>query len=183
MSPIAKSRLLNIDEVADRLRISKRSAYRVAKEMRTERVGGATVVSEYELERFMAARLRGPRETRERHPLCEVLATDAMQAIDALDACCWQPGYTYIVEGAGMYKIGRVAAALDRRLAHLQAQSPVPLRLLLVSRDSDLEARLHELCRSERAHGEWFHVAAMVILRSHIASSKERGVCLACVMR
>jgi excisionase family DNA binding protein len=47
------TRMLTIDEVADRLRISKRSAYRVVKEMIRHEIGGRLVVPEQSVERYL----------------------------------------------------------------------------------------------------------------------------------
>jgi hypothetical protein len=46
VSSPAKSRLMTVDEVAERLRVSKRTAYRLVKEMVRAEIGGRLVVPE-----------------------------------------------------------------------------------------------------------------------------------------
>ncbi|MCX5741895.1 MAG: helix-turn-helix domain-containing protein [Proteobacteria bacterium] len=59
-APLERARLLTIVEVAARLRISKRSAYRVAREMIHAEIGGRLLVPEPALERYIETRLRAP---------------------------------------------------------------------------------------------------------------------------
>lgn len=57
---LARSPLLTIPELATRLRISKSSAYRVAKEMPHVAIRGRVLVPELALERYIEERLREP---------------------------------------------------------------------------------------------------------------------------
>jgi excisionase family DNA binding protein len=54
------STLLTIDEVAERLRVSRRTAYRLVKEMARAEIGGRVLVPEAELERYIESKLRRP---------------------------------------------------------------------------------------------------------------------------
>jgi hypothetical protein len=60
----------------------------------------------------------------------------------------------------GLVKIG-IAENLERRLAGLKAQSPVPLELLatIPAESYELEAALHRRFAEYRHHGEWFEVS------------------------
>lgn len=60
MTAAAKSRLLTVPEIADRLRISKRSAYRVAREMMHAEIAGRLVVPEQAVERYIEQKLKEP---------------------------------------------------------------------------------------------------------------------------
>lgn len=66
MPPIGK--LLTIPELAERLRISKRSAYRVVREMTHATLAGRLVVPETAVERYIAARLVEPAQEWRRSP-------------------------------------------------------------------------------------------------------------------
>jgi len=148
------TRLLTIDEVAERLRVSKRTAYRIAKEIVCA-PGSPVRIAEIEVERYIATRMRGTPE--ERHPLAQLLVDEVRAARAALPSCCMADGFVYFVGHGELVKVGRSKTAnLELRMASLQCQSPVALRLLALSRGYDLESRLHELWRQQRAHGEWF---------------------------
>jgi hypothetical protein len=65
-------------------------------------------------------------------------------------------GFVYVIEGAGLYKIG-FSATPRRRLAGLQSSSPVELRLVgVIEGTRSDEAQWHYLLRERRRHGEWF---------------------------
>lgn len=57
------SELLTIDETAARLRVSRRTVYRLMAEgrIRATKVRGSTFVSQLALDRYVAASERGPR--------------------------------------------------------------------------------------------------------------------------
>lgn len=175
MSPIAKAKLLTIAELADRLRISKRSAYRVAREIGIAMVA-PLLVPETDVDRFVASRMRGPRNDRSRHPLSEGLVEDVRNAADLLRRDCNVPGFVYFVEGAGLIKIGH-SMNIEGRLAHLQAQSPISLHLVRLARGAALEPTLHHMFREHRAQGEWFDAAPVLAWLSAV------GACLHCALR
>lgn len=60
---LAKSQLMTIPELAERLRISKRSAYRVAREMVHVEIAGRLLVPELAVERFVTERMHAPTMT------------------------------------------------------------------------------------------------------------------------
>ncbi|TMQ23024.1 MAG: helix-turn-helix domain-containing protein [Deltaproteobacteria bacterium] len=60
MSAVANSPLLTVPEVAARLRISRRSAYRVAREMMHAEIAGRIVIPEIVLERYIAGKMQEP---------------------------------------------------------------------------------------------------------------------------
>jgi hypothetical protein len=70
--------------------------------------------------------------------------------------------YTYIIQGdpTTPVKIGRTED-VARRLADLQTANPMTLRVLLV-RDGDHEAELHQLFAEDRIQGEWFHFSTRI---------------------
>jgi hypothetical protein len=64
----------------------------------------------------------------------------------------------YVIEGNGYYKIGH-AIDLDRRIAQLNTQLPVPVKTICIIQSDDyieLERGLHERFADARANGEWF---------------------------
>ena len=68
-------------------------------------------------------------------------------------------GSTYLIEGAGIYKIGK-ASNIKSRLSGMATGSPVPLTLIAVaSGGCRLEARLHLLFAHVHDHGEWFRLS------------------------
>lgn len=72
-----------------------------------------------------------------------------------------QPGYVYLLHGAGSYKIGR-AKDPTRRAETLKIQLPFEVELLCAVFDEDhkrLEAELHERFSAKRMNGEWFDLS------------------------
>src|SRR5262245_21298269 len=57
---MSRSRLLTATEVAERLRISKRAAYRTIRDMCHVQIGGRLLVPEESLEKFIDAHTKGP---------------------------------------------------------------------------------------------------------------------------
>lgn len=55
---MSRTKLLTVAELADRLRISKRSGYRVVREMEHRTIGKRLFVESAELERFLESKLR-----------------------------------------------------------------------------------------------------------------------------
>jgi Meiotically Up-regulated Gene 113 (MUG113) protein len=65
----------------------------------------------------------------------------------------------YIVEGAGVFKIGATKAYAEQRLLSLQSASPVPLRLIHqipTASPFRLERYLHAHFKGKRTLREWF---------------------------
>lgn len=64
--------------------------------------------------------------------------------------------YVYLLEGWGLYKIGK-SYRVGERIAQLQACCPCPLTLVcLLQNRRSLELHLHLQFRDKRRHGEWF---------------------------
>jgi hypothetical protein len=70
-----------------------------------------------------------------------------------------QPRFVYFAKPVGRegpIKIG-VSFDVERRVASLSAQSPVPIELLgKIEGDADLERQFHREFAADRCHGEWF---------------------------
>lgn len=67
-------------------------------------------------------------------------------------------GSVYLVEGAGLHKIGK-ATNVKSRLSSMAGGSPMPLTLIAVADGGcRLEARLHLLFSHVHSHGEWFRL-------------------------
>jgi hypothetical protein len=69
-----------------------------------------------------------------------------------------RPGYIYILESAGLYKIGRTKN-LRQRVRHYETHSAgkiTVLRSYQVKDDENAERILHEHFDQVRTHGEWF---------------------------
>ncbi len=168
------ARLLTIDEVAARLRTSRRTAYRLARDIGIQ-PGGRWLFAEEDLERYIASCLRGRLQPRERHPLAQQIADHAAAFIAGLPGCCSDKVMTYFVAGGQLIKIGRSREErFSLRMAHLQCQSPTPLRILAVTR-GDIEALLHEYFASHRAHGEWFSAEPILATLADVG-----GGCVRC---
>lgn len=174
MTTAARSKLLTMPELAERLRISKRSAYRVAREMMHVEIAGRMQVSDSEVERYIAARTRGPLD--ERHPLAQLLHDEARAAVAGLSTCCTAMDVTYFVSAGALIKVGRSRTSLfPNRMAQLQCQSPAPLSILAVSRGGDMEGRVHLELAAHRAHGEWFDSSVVLAFIGRLG-----GRCLSC---
>lgn len=75
-----------------------------------------------------------------------------------IDGMLGSDGWVYLVEGAGLYKIG-VTVDLENRMNGLQAQSPVRLRLIhsiKSRRYREVEKYFHRVFENTRKHYEWF---------------------------
>jgi len=73
-----------------------------------------------------------------------------------------KPGYVYLLEGGGFYKIGK-AAELDRRIQQISPKLPFTCRLLHAIPSQDclaLEQGLHQRFSPQRVNGEWFQLKA-----------------------
>lgn len=172
------TKLLTVAEVAERLRTSRRTAYRLVKLMVRGEIGGRLGVSEIELERYIAARLRGRDEdANSRHPLAEVLIVEARSLEIAIAPCSNAVGFTYFVDGGELIKIGRSRENLGARLAALQSQCPMPLRIIALSRGVDVEYFVHARLRHHRAHGEWFEANAVRALLANLGPG-----CIRCAL-
>jgi Mn-dependent DtxR family transcriptional regulator len=69
-------------------------------------------------------------------------------------------GYVYIIEGAGLYKIGK-ATNVAKRLESHQTSCPIPLTLVhtIKTRDAlSLERHLQHHFRHKATRGEWFRL-------------------------
>ena len=69
-------------------------------------------------------------------------------------------GWIYVIEGAGLYKIGR-AIEPEKRLSDMKIGSPVPLEIIHVIRTLraiSAEAHIHRQYEECRHHGEWFQL-------------------------
>lgn len=101
--------------------------------------------------------------------------TDDNGSVRAADEAI--PGFVYLVESAGLVKIG-IASDVSRRLRQLNSQSAVPVRLLGAFRSEDArksELDLHARYRAQRSHGEWFRLAASDIEEICVAVGCERA--------
>jgi hypothetical protein len=68
------------------------------------------------------------------------------------------PGHVYVIEGNGLYKIGRTTR-LANRLRHFSTLFPFPITLVTAIQADDpveLEKKLHERFGQRRRNGEWF---------------------------
>lgn len=97
------------------------------------------------------ARVLDQQRADQRAALSSVLRVRALSSRHAPARC------TYVVHApaAWLVKIGR-SKCLERRLASLEAGSPVPLHLVALFAGTDIEDALHEAFYEHRAHGEWF---------------------------
>jgi hypothetical protein len=70
--------------------------------------------------------------------------------------------YVMSAPSVQMIKVG-VTSNLSRRLAEVQAMSPVMLEVILQIPGAplDTERTIHSLCRQWHSHGEWFQIAAL----------------------
>lgn len=84
------------------------------------------------------------------------LNQEYMQPIESpIDA----PGYVYLMESAGYYKIGYTNVSPRVRLLQLRRGSPTEIKLIWsikVANPQALERELHLLFEANRVHGEWF---------------------------
>ncbi len=72
-----------------------------------------------------------------------------------------EPGYVYVLEGNGTYKIGRAKDPV-KRSELLAIQLPYKVNLLFTipaSNPRSLEADLHEHFADKRLNGEWFDLS------------------------
>jgi hypothetical protein len=70
------------------------------------------------------------------------------------------PGFVYVFEMAGFYKIGRSFNALSR-LSALRTASPFPVELILSipsNRPGNLEKEIHAKFQSKHERGEWYRL-------------------------
>jgi hypothetical protein len=97
------------------------------------------------------------------------------------DIACEPRGWTYVVAGPRLVKIGKTDDSLIARLSALASMSPEPLVLLALGSGSDLEIALHRKYAAMRHHGEWFEMDAA---RDLIAAYQGRpsGGCLRCAI-
>lgn len=68
------------------------------------------------------------------------------------------PGYVYVIEGHGYYKIG-LSTEPKKRIKNLQTSVPFPLRyihLIATSYMVQTETLLHTTFAKKRTNGEWF---------------------------
>lgn len=67
-------------------------------------------------------------------------------------------GWTYLIQGVdgGPVKIGRTLSDPQERLRSIAANSPIPLRIVLLIRSVHHEHDLHERFSDRRLHFEWF---------------------------
>lgn len=68
------------------------------------------------------------------------------------------PGFVYLIEAGGRYKIG-VAGDITKRMSAIATSSPFPIELIHsvhLASPYTLESQLHRFCNSERVHREWF---------------------------
>lgn len=174
MTAAAKQRvrMLTIDEVAEWLRISRRTAYRLRPE-----IGEFT---EGNIEKYLALHTRLPLSaTRVRHPVSALLADAAHHAVASLHGdCAPHPEWTYLIGAGRLTKIGRARDVVSR-CATAQAASPVPLSFIAVARGADLEAVLHARLHQWRAHGEWFDGTPI----AKALSSELAAECFGCAVR
>ena len=88
----------------------------------------------------------------------------------------WRSKRVYFIQpiGGGPIKIG-CAANVERRLAHLQAFSPAPLRILgSLPGGVALERELHVRFSEHRLHGEWFTSAITESMDALLAEDELR---------
>lgn len=83
------------------------------------------------------------------------VAESIRSAIKRLPPCCDRPGFTYIIRGGGLMKIGQ-SADPAQRIFDLQHSSPVELELVSIGRGLNAERLLHAQFKRHRRHGEWF---------------------------
>lgn len=68
----------------------------------------------------------------------------------------------YVIEGAGLYKIGASSSSAKKRLVALMTGSPVPLNIVCEIPEPAyfaLESALHRKFREKRSHREWFRLS------------------------
>ena len=73
------------------------------------------------------------------------------------------PGFVYVVEGEGRFKIGMTTGKVTTRLRSIQTNAPFPLTLIHeIPSDTpgELELMLHQKFAAQRNHGEWFALSA-----------------------
>lgn len=71
-----------------------------------------------------------------------------------------QPGYVYVMEAGGRYKIG-ASSKPEQRLATVRGVCPVPVTLVHTIKADNMfaaEAQLHSIFAENRLHGEWFEL-------------------------
>jgi hypothetical protein len=78
-----------------------------------------------------------------------------------------KPEYVYLMEavGGGWVKIGRSSNPFGR-IEALQTGCPYPIVLKVCfycENASEVEGRLHELCKAHRGHGEWFEIDSVTV--------------------
>lgn len=72
-----------------------------------------------------------------------------------------RPGYVYVVEGGGYYKIG-MTSHVDNRLAQIKPALPFEVTIAHTIKTDDmagLEARFHKYFAKQRCNGEWFQLS------------------------
>lgn len=70
----------------------------------------------------------------------------------------------YFARAGDFIKIGKSTGSAEDRIACLQTGCPLPITVLAtVQGGRKLEAELHRRFASLRAHGEWFHVAPLLL--------------------
>lgn len=87
------------------------------------------------------------------------LLTEYMDA-EVLDALA-RPGYVYVLEHGGVYKIGR-SAEPEKRIAQISPILPYPISVVCIAFSEDyvdLERRLHLRFQDVRLNGEWFDLS------------------------
>jgi hypothetical protein len=108
------------------------------------------------------------------------LRKEVAAVVAALPNCCQgHSGFTYIIAAGDRIKIGQ-STAPTHRITDLQTACPLPIRVLFITRDADLEHQLHETCARFRTHGEWFETEALGCLSVLLARSRTFKVCLRC---
>ena len=94
-----------------------------------------------------------------------------------------RPSYVYLIEGAGLIKIG-TAYNPERRMAEMQTGSPVPLTLLAkTSGNYQTEDRLHKRFSQWCTAGEWFDLEPDVLaqlIEEFGGRVVERERCIVC---
>lgn len=173
-------------DIADDLDVSERSVRKAAFILRH---GSANVIEsicdgsmhlEHASRIVRDARKRAGQVIPRRFDVASSLEDAARVAVLALPPCCTKRGYTYIIGAAGMVKIGK-ASDVPSRVGIIQRLSPIPLSLLAVSRDRELEAALHARFSSDRRHGEWFvDTRLRPWLGAALDAAACRGVCIRC---
>lgn len=72
------------------------------------------------------------------------------------------PGYVYLLESGGLYKVGR-STRPDKRIAQISPVMPHPVNVICTVYSEEhevLEAELHERFRDVRLNGEWFNLSS-----------------------